>query len=80
MLVLTRFKDEDIMIGDDIRITVLGTQGGKVSIGIDAPGRCPSTARRFTKRSSEGNPSPNGLTRTTRDAIMVCRKEQEHTP
>lgn len=37
MLVLTRKKGESIMIGDAIEITVLGTEGDTVRIGISAP-------------------------------------------
>ena len=37
MLILTRSQGETICIGDDIRITVLGTNGGQVRLGIDAP-------------------------------------------
>jgi len=37
MLVLTRKRDESIHIGDDIRIVVLGVDGGRVRIGVDAP-------------------------------------------
>ena len=37
MLILTRSQGETIYIGDDIRITVLGTNGGQVRLGIDAP-------------------------------------------
>lgn len=37
MLILTRKKDETIVIGDDIRITVIDIQGDKVRIGIEAP-------------------------------------------
>ncbi len=37
MLILTRSQGETICIGDDIRITVLGTKGGQVRLGIDAP-------------------------------------------
>ena len=37
MLILTRSQGETICIGDDIRITVLGTSGGQVRLGIDAP-------------------------------------------
>lgn len=37
MLVLTRKVDEAILIGDDIRISVLSVDGERVSIGVNAP-------------------------------------------
>ena len=37
MLVLTRKRNESIMIGDDIEVSVLGVAGEKVRLGIDAP-------------------------------------------
>ncbi len=37
MLILTRRTGETLMIGDDVKITVLGVKGGQVKIGIDAP-------------------------------------------
>ena len=37
MLVLSRKIMESIMIGDNIRVTVVRIRGGKISIGIDAP-------------------------------------------
>lgn len=37
MLVLTRRAGEGIVIGDDIRVTVVELKGGGVRIGIDAP-------------------------------------------
>ena len=37
MLVLSRHRDESIMIGDDIVITVVDIRGDKVRLGIDAP-------------------------------------------
>ena len=37
MLILTRKLDEAILIGDDIRITVVEIQGDKVRLGIEAP-------------------------------------------
>ena len=37
MLVLSRKKDEKIMIGDDISLMVIEIRGDKVRLGIDAP-------------------------------------------
>ena len=37
MLILTRRSGETLMIGDDVKITILGIRGGQVRIGIDAP-------------------------------------------
>lgn len=37
MLVLSRQRDETIMIGDDIELTVVDIRGDKVRIGIKAP-------------------------------------------
>lgn len=37
MLVLSRQKDESIVIGDDIKITIVDVRGDKVRLGIEAP-------------------------------------------
>ena len=37
MLVLSRMRDEKIMIGDDIEITIVDIRGDKVRLGIAAP-------------------------------------------
>jgi carbon storage regulator len=37
MLVLSRKKDEQIMIGDDISVVVVEIRGDKVRLGIEAP-------------------------------------------
>ncbi len=37
MLVLVRKRDESIVIGGDIIVTVLGVEGDRVKLGIKAP-------------------------------------------
>ncbi|MFQ5489665.1 MAG: carbon storage regulator CsrA [Phycisphaerae bacterium] len=41
MLVLSRTRDETIMIGDDIEITIVDIRGDKVRLGINAPNEIP---------------------------------------
>ncbi|MGD0596698.1 MAG: carbon storage regulator CsrA [Sedimentisphaerales bacterium] len=37
MLVLSRQKDESIIIGDDVEVTIVDVRGDKVRLGITAP-------------------------------------------
>jgi carbon storage regulator len=37
MLVLSRQKDESIVIGDDVEVTIVDVRGDKVRLGITAP-------------------------------------------
>ena len=37
MLVLSRKKDETIIINDNIQITIVDIRGDKIRVGIDAP-------------------------------------------
>ena len=39
MLVLSRQRDETIMIGDEVEITIVDIRGDKVRLGISAPAR-----------------------------------------
>jgi len=41
MLVLSRQKDESIMIGDNVEITIVDVRGDKVRLGINAPREVP---------------------------------------
>ena len=41
MLVLSRQRDESIIIGDDIVITIVDIRGDKVRLGIEAPTEIP---------------------------------------
>ncbi len=37
MLVLTRRPGEEIVIGEDIRLKIVATQGNRIRVAIDAP-------------------------------------------
>jgi len=41
MLVLSRQRDESIMIGDNVQITIVDIRGDKVRLGIVAPAEIP---------------------------------------
>ena len=41
MLVLSRHRDESIMIGDDVVVTIVDIRGDKVRLGIQAPSDIP---------------------------------------
>lgn len=41
MLVLSRHRDDSIMIGDNIVVTVVDIRGDKVRLGIEAPNDVP---------------------------------------
>jgi len=54
MLVLTRKLDEAVWIGENIRVQVVGIQGGKVRLGFEAPDEVP-IAREELGRPQHGN-------------------------
>lgn len=60
MLVLSRQRDESIIIGDNVVVTVVDVRGDKVRLGIDAPVEIPVHRRevyeaiqRENRRASE---------------------------
>lgn len=64
MLVLSRHRDESIMIGDDVVITVVDIRGDKVRLGIDAPQHVPvhrqevyEAIKRENQRASQVDPN-----------------------
>ena len=64
MLVLSRHRDECIMIGDDVMITVVDIRGDKVRLGIDAPKNIPvhrqevyEAIKRENKKASNMGPA-----------------------
>jgi len=64
MLVLSRQRDESIIIGDNIVITVVDIRGDKVRLGIQAPTEIPvhrqevyEAIQRDSQTSNNGKPS-----------------------
>lgn len=53
MLALTRREGEQIVIGGDVKITVVQIKGGTVRIGIEAPREIPISRVEPEKQKSE---------------------------
>ena len=50
MLVLSRKLNESIVINDNVVVTVLGVQGDRVRLGIEAPGEIPVHCQEVYKK------------------------------
>lgn len=55
MLILTRRVGEKLIIGDDIKVTVLATQGKQVRIGVDAPKSVPVHREEIHRKIAQEN-------------------------
>ena len=82
MLVLSRQRDETIMIGDDIEITVVDIRGDKVRLGITAPSSIPvhrkevyEAIKRENREASQVD--PNDLNRADES---LRRKDRNGAP
>ncbi|HUG90624.1 MAG TPA: carbon storage regulator CsrA [Planctomycetaceae bacterium] len=65
MLVLSRQRDESIIIGDEIKITIVDIRGDKVRLGIEAPTAIPvhrqevyEAIQRESRKAAEGDGAP----------------------
>jgi len=67
MLVLTRKLNERIVIGDNVRITVVGIRGNHIRIGIEAPPEV-TILRDELRRFQAGETSKAGANAAEEDA------------
>ena len=58
MLVLSRKKNESIVINDDITIVVVEIRGDKVRLGVDAPKEVPVHRREVFDAIHRDSPDP----------------------
>ena len=59
MLILTRRPNESLMVGDDVKVTVLGIKGNQVRVGISAPRHVPVHRQEiYEKIKNEELPDP----------------------
>ena len=61
MLVLSRQRDETIMIGDDIEITIVDIRGDKVRLGINAPASVPVHRKEVYDAIKKENRDSSGM-------------------
>ena len=69
MLVLSRQRDESIMIGDDVEIIIVDVRGDKVRMGITAPKNIPVHRREIydaIQREKQGKEQKNSRPREDR--------------
>ena len=67
MLVLSRQRDESIMIGDDVEIIIVDVRGDKVRLGITAPKSIPVHRREIydaIQREKTDNKGPEKQAKT----------------
>ena len=76
MIVLSRKKNESLVINDDITITVIEVRGDKVRLGIDAPKELPlhrGEVFEAIRRASGGEPAP--APSTIQDRIGALQRQ-----
>lgn len=74
MLVLSRHRDESIMIGDNIVITIVDIRGDKVRLGIAAPQDIPVHRQEVYEAIKRENMQASGM--QPEDAAMVKKSRK----
>ena len=75
MLVLSRYKDQSIYIGDDIVVTIVDVRGDRIRLGIEAPPDVPVHRQEIyeaIKRENTSERAPRHMARGGSDADRVA--------
>jgi len=75
MLILARKLNETILIGEDIKITVVEIQGDKVKLGIEAPREMPVLREELYKAVREENRQAVVSSRGVEELVRKVSKE-----
>lgn len=76
MLVLTRKKGESIMIGDQIELIVLGTEGDTVKLGLKAPKQVEIYRKEIYEAIKESNRVASSLSINVEQLGKMIRKKK----
>jgi carbon storage regulator len=76
MLVLSRQKDESIIIGDDVEIIIVDVRGDKVRLGITAPKNI-SVHRREVYEAIQREKQEKAKKETTKDELKETKPAEE---
>ena len=80
MLVLSRQRDETIIIGDDIEITVVDIRGDKVRLGIKAPSQISVHRKEVYVAIKRENQKAARFDNTDLGSLDGCVQTQRSTP
>ena len=81
MLVLSRKKDEVIVVGDDIEITLVDIRGDQVKIGVSAPRSVSIHRKEIYDAIQKENKAAAKATKTDVASLaQALRKREEPTP
>ena len=80
MLVLSRQRDETIMIGDDIEITVVDIRGEKVRLGINAPPHVPVHRKEVYEAIKKEKLASGAGTEKEPQVESLANRHKKHPP
>lgn len=78
MLVLSRHRDESIMIGDDVVVTIVDIRGDKVRLGINAPQDIPVHRREVYEAIQRENQKASQIKAT--DVRRLGKEQHSDVP
>lgn len=78
MLVLSRKKGESIMIGDQIELIILGTEGDTVRVGVKAPQHIEINRKEIYLAILDSNKEASSNIVTVEDLNKMLNKGRTH--